>query len=312
MPRRTNKFQQLIAFIEKQLAPQGATVTESAPVQALDGTGPREVDVLIEGKVGDHPIRIGVECRAHRRRQSVTWIDQLDGTYRNLPINKVIAVSQSGFTALARERATRLGIETYSLDEALAADWPAEFTQWKAGLVVWHYYLAGARIVYASAQPPDLPEDQLKRAVVEAHDGAGRSTVEEDALKLYRDNGEQAVREAIPQHMEEWSKGGPGKEWDIFVPFVAHDRYLIGSDRAKCAIKEIILTLRCKYELVTRDHRHFTYRGVRVTTTEVPFDSHRMAKFTMLHGASGIPDKVNVMLAPLPRAPERGGTGKDA
>jgi hypothetical protein len=46
MPKRSNDFQRLVAYIYKNVAPIGATVTESATLREGDGTE-REVDILV-------------------------------------------------------------------------------------------------------------------------------------------------------------------------------------------------------------------------------------------------------------------------
>jgi hypothetical protein len=77
MPQRSNEFQRLVSLLEQQLAPAGATVEESALlVDAHNGTE-REVDVLITLPVPPRVPRIGIECRDHRRRADLPWIEQL-------------------------------------------------------------------------------------------------------------------------------------------------------------------------------------------------------------------------------------------
>jgi hypothetical protein len=64
MPQRTNPFQQLVHLIEHQLAPHEATVIESKEfIDQVTGQK-REVDVVIETKVGIHPFIIGFEWRS--------------------------------------------------------------------------------------------------------------------------------------------------------------------------------------------------------------------------------------------------------
>lgn len=124
MPQRTNEFQQLILQIERQLSPS-ATITESLLV--LDSTGDqREIDVAIETQSGAHSITIAVESRDHSRPADITWIDQLHGKYRDLKVNKVVAVSRNGFTDAAYRKGIALGYSLLSLEEATASDWAAD------------------------------------------------------------------------------------------------------------------------------------------------------------------------------------------
>jgi hypothetical protein len=128
MPRRTNEFQRLIALIEAQLAPD-AVVRESVLLRDGKSGQQREVDLLIEAASGVHTIRIAVECQDRSRSATAEWIDQLHGKYRDLEVDKVIAVAREGFTLGARKKAEALGIETLALEEADALDWPREIAQ---------------------------------------------------------------------------------------------------------------------------------------------------------------------------------------
>jgi hypothetical protein len=128
MPQRSNAFQRLIRRIYEQIKPEGATLTESAILIELDTGLKREVDVLLElVPVADTPVRIGIECRDRTRKADVGWIDDLIGTYQRLPVDKVIAVSRSGFTPGAILKARMNSIEIRTLAQALDANWPDEF-----------------------------------------------------------------------------------------------------------------------------------------------------------------------------------------
>lgn len=116
----------MIRRIYRQLIPHGATVTESAMVRERDTPDEREVDVLITVPVADSHVRIAVECRDHARPADVEWIDSLIGKYRDLHVDRIVAVARKGFTAGAKAKATANRIEMRSLREALAADWPAD------------------------------------------------------------------------------------------------------------------------------------------------------------------------------------------
>lgn len=127
MPPRSNAFQKLILDIERQLTPN-AKVVESLMLADSTGTK-REVDVAIEVQSGVHPIRIALECRDHARPADVTWIDQLYGKYRDLPVNHVIAVSRSGFTEEALAKARILHFRTLTLADAITAPWAEDINR---------------------------------------------------------------------------------------------------------------------------------------------------------------------------------------
>lgn len=125
MPRRTNVFQELITLIERGLAPLEATVTGSATLVDRGTGGRREVDIVIEHRVGNHKVIVSIECTAGTRKASVQWVDRMIGTHGSLPTNKLILVSQSGFTPEAIRKAEAHGATTLSLEQAKAADWAA-------------------------------------------------------------------------------------------------------------------------------------------------------------------------------------------
>ena len=122
MPKRSNAFQNLFHILHRQLA-VNATVTESKML--LDNvTGQeREVDIVIESVVAGHKVTMGVECIATKRKSCVEWVERMRGKHQNLPTDKLILVSQSGFYKSASKKAHFYGIETISLGEAVKADW---------------------------------------------------------------------------------------------------------------------------------------------------------------------------------------------
>ncbi len=123
MPKRTNDFQKLITMIYQQLATQGARVTESKMIRDIVTEEEREVDIAIEDEYMGQPILIGIECRDRRRNETTEWIDSLIGKYRDLPVDKVFAVSSSGFTKSAQQRGAAHRIVTLAITEAEETAW---------------------------------------------------------------------------------------------------------------------------------------------------------------------------------------------
>lgn len=123
MPKRSNDFQRLIKLIETQLADENITVTESKLLKDERNAVQREIDIFIETEVNGHPVNIAVECRDHKRKSGMLWIDSLIGKFKHLPIHKVIAVSSSGFTKTAHQAAKRSNIELLTLENAIEEDW---------------------------------------------------------------------------------------------------------------------------------------------------------------------------------------------
>ena len=125
MPKRTNDFQDLVSLIQKALAPNGATVTDSA----LVGEDAREIDVLIDGKFGLFRMRIAVEAKDEKRKMDLTKFESILGKYLTdggIKVNKIVVVTHQGFTGRVIKRAKLLGIELLTLKQAESKSWSNE------------------------------------------------------------------------------------------------------------------------------------------------------------------------------------------
>jgi hypothetical protein len=96
-------------------------VTESKLIKAKHSDIEREIDVAVESTVGHHEVLIAIECRDHGRPANIQWIDALVGKYADLPVSNVIAVSSSGFSKRARQKAEKVNIRTITLEQAIEA-----------------------------------------------------------------------------------------------------------------------------------------------------------------------------------------------
>lgn len=126
MPPRSNQFQRVIRELYRSLSSTGVTIRESAMLpDGVDGVE-REIDVLVEGDFAGHKISLAVECRDYSRAQNIQWIDELIGKYRDLPVDKVVAVSTSEFSEGARRKAASVNIECLTAVDAESVDWARE------------------------------------------------------------------------------------------------------------------------------------------------------------------------------------------
>lgn len=123
MPKRTNAFQNLVARIFQLRAEDKSVVVESATVSEAGTDTPAEIDILILKATHGVTLRIAVECRDHARKQTVTWIRELSEKRRSMEIDKVIAVSTSGFTKGAIQKAQKENIDLLTLEAAEEVDW---------------------------------------------------------------------------------------------------------------------------------------------------------------------------------------------
>lgn len=126
MPARTNQFQNLIYEVERQLAPLGAVVEESAMLPERVSGELREVDILISLDEGHHRVRIGIECQDRSRPATKQWVESIAKKHEELGINKTVLVSSAGFHASARRRAESLFMSVLDIAHINRADWPTE------------------------------------------------------------------------------------------------------------------------------------------------------------------------------------------
>jgi hypothetical protein len=123
MPRRTNAFQRLVTLLTATLASR-AQVTESAMLTDRVNGEQREVDILVTALAGGYTVQLGIEVISWTRPADTPWIEKMRAKHDNLPTDKLVLVSESGFYEPARRKAEFYGIEVLTLEEANAADWP--------------------------------------------------------------------------------------------------------------------------------------------------------------------------------------------
>ena len=85
--------------------------------------GQREVDILITSEVAGYIFRIGIEVIATNRKADAPWIEKMRAKHDDLPTDKLILVSESGFAKPAKIKAKSYGIETLSIEAATETDW---------------------------------------------------------------------------------------------------------------------------------------------------------------------------------------------
>ena len=116
MPKRSNDFQRLIYLVRLNLS-EGARVSESKMMRDRLTKRFREVDVVVEGKVGSQPVYVSIECRDHQRVADVSWVDAMKAKHDRLDTNVLLLTSRSGFTPEARDVASKYGIEAFTLED---------------------------------------------------------------------------------------------------------------------------------------------------------------------------------------------------
>lgn len=122
MPKRTNEFQQIILMIQKGLAGD-STVTESKMLKSKLTGSDVEVDIVIDAKIANVDMVVGVECTAKKRPVTVGWVREMKAKFDELPIDKYILVSKSGFSKDALASAQSCNMLPLTIEEATMANW---------------------------------------------------------------------------------------------------------------------------------------------------------------------------------------------
>lgn len=116
MPRRGNPFQSLVRELHRD-ASETAVVRESGGLTDRITGQFREVDILIELHVHGYPIVIAVECTMKSRPASVTWVEEMLQKHADLPTDKLVLVSGSGFTSTAAAKARAKNVPILHLQD---------------------------------------------------------------------------------------------------------------------------------------------------------------------------------------------------
>ena len=98
-------LEKLVSEIERKLLPEGYGVEVRKKIYNADGVQIAEFDIEIKGKVGSSELHWLIECRDRPSDgpAPVCWIEQLYGRRHRFKIDRVFAVSTTGFSPGAVE-----------------------------------------------------------------------------------------------------------------------------------------------------------------------------------------------------------------
>lgn len=133
MTKESEEFEQRIHRVLGLIEGSGAEVTWDARIPDPDNPSQqRQIDISIKR---DGFLTLS-ECRQHKERQDVKWIEELYGRKVSLNAANVIAVSSSGFTHGAILKARRLGVALRDLKDLT----PEEVANWGCTIEMKVYY----------------------------------------------------------------------------------------------------------------------------------------------------------------------------
>jgi len=123
LTKASEKFERQIERINKLIEQPGSEITWNDRLPDPDNPSQhRQIDISIRR---DNKLTL-VECRLHKEKQDVKWIEELIGRRLSLHADAVIAVSASGFTEGAISKAKTFGIilrDILSLTEEEISKW---------------------------------------------------------------------------------------------------------------------------------------------------------------------------------------------
>lgn len=131
--RKGRQLEELIAILERSISGTGIIIKSPDYIKDKVTGDEREVDISLRAVVGSHEILIILECRDHKSRQDVTWIEPLANKKDDIEANKAIAVSSSGFTSGAVAKARARSIELRTLEDIK----PEEVLGWFRGEAIY-------------------------------------------------------------------------------------------------------------------------------------------------------------------------------
>lgn len=164
MSKKSNEFQRLIFIIEKELSVGNIRITESAELYEYSSKSKRETDVLLECDDDGRKIKIAIECRDHKRIQDITWIDSLLGKYQDKRVDKIVAVSRSGFSKASLEKAHTYGIVPITYERIDEINWPDEFQ--KVDILFVRHRITSWKANVSFEEKPDTDNDTILNSLI--------------------------------------------------------------------------------------------------------------------------------------------------
>jgi hypothetical protein len=129
-------FEELIARIERILAPKGAMIKSPDYIPDLITNSPREVDVSIRFQDDNENRLITVECRDRIGQEDTTWIEQLVTKQKDIGAWRTYAVSSGKFSKPAIEKANHYGIEIRQFDQITNVEIAQEWSSSKLNIEI--------------------------------------------------------------------------------------------------------------------------------------------------------------------------------
>jgi hypothetical protein len=286
MPKRTNEFQTIVYHAYAHMAGPSDKVTESAFLKERGEEDEREVDILVERRTAGAERRIAVECRGRQRKDSIDWIDSLIGKFKDLGVDQVQAVSESGFTPSALRKAVANRIDAITLKPVTDQPWPEGLTS-SPGLGGWSRKDSPQRIGVVT-EPPYLAQVGINQPIYR-EDGTCICSVGDLGWLICRQS-QDAISDSIQERFLEFFKKPDDMKPNAITAVIEGPFRLplfLDQEGAKHRIVQIRLTIRCDFAFSRVEVEHFALGDARLTRGMIPCgDTGRAYSMTAIQAAS--------------------------
>ncbi len=126
MMKNGTKYELLTAHVFSVLSERNVNEKVEHDVMLEGPEGPRQIDVLITGKVGPFEARTIIECKDYAKNVNVTAIDALHSKLMDVKGQKAVMVARKGFSNGAKKKAKRLRISLCTLNSMEDEKWKIE------------------------------------------------------------------------------------------------------------------------------------------------------------------------------------------
>jgi hypothetical protein len=174
----------LVAKIQRSLAPK-AKVTHDARLAGRKSQRQRQIDVLVEDKIGHYGIMIVIDCKDYSRPVDVKGVEEFWGLVDDVGAHKGALVCPKGFTQGAKERALGYQIDLYSPIDSDPHEWQVKATL--PALCDFREALVSFGITHSAPMPFLMPPDFFNNTVVHDENKNPVGTILQTSLKKWNE-----------------------------------------------------------------------------------------------------------------------------
>lgn len=127
MVKSSTELELLVQRIQKQLAP-AAEVLHDVKLLGKNSGVLRQIDVLVQERVGQYEIKIVIDCKDYNKPIDVKGVEEFNGLLVDVGAHKGVLVCPKGFTKAAKSVAEKLQIDLYSPVDTEPHKWQVKAT----------------------------------------------------------------------------------------------------------------------------------------------------------------------------------------